>query len=211
MFRSDNLFSRFMNVLFDIICISVLWMVCSIPVITAGAAATAAYYAMAKSVRYKTGYAWKEFFRSFRLNIKQTIPLSILFFGAGVVLILDIWYTWSNDNQTNSAIFMVLVFVAFLVAGAAVYAWPLLSRFEKRNTELLKTAFIVMFRYLPVTIGLLLLLCFGLVGIYLMPWAILVIPGVYQYLCTFPMEWIMKKMMPKPEEGSEEAEKWYYG
>ena len=38
---------------------------------------------------------------------------------------------------------------------------------------------------------------------------LLVIPGVYLYLMSWPMEWILRKYMPAVEEGSEEAEMWY--
>ena len=210
MFRSDNLFSRFMNVLFDLICIGVLWVVGSIPLITVGAAATAAYYAMAKSVRYKTGYAWKEFFHSFRSNFRQTVPLSGIFWIVMLVLGMDIWYVWNNDSRVNSGIFIVLIFILFMVAGITTYIYPLLSRFDKKNSELIKTAALVMFRYLPVTIVILLAFLLTGVGIYLMPWAILVFPGVYLYLLTFPMERILRRLMPVAAEGSEEAEKWYY-
>lgn len=210
MFRSDNLFSRFMNVLFDIICIDVLWLICSLPVVTAGASFVAAYYAMAKSVRYKTGYAAKEFFHAFRYNMKQSIPLTIMFLAIMTVLFLDIWYVWTNDSKGNSAIFMILVLILFLAMGITVYAAPLLSRFKKSSVDLIKTSAFVMFRFLPVTICILLVFAVSCIGIYLMPWAVLVIPGIYLYGLTFPVEKIMKKLMPAVEEGSEEAEKWYY-
>ena len=210
MFRSDNLFSRFMNVLFDIIVIDVLWIVCSLPLVTAGAAATGAYYAMAKTVRYKTGYAAREFFHSFRNNFKQSLPMSIIFWLALAALGVDIWYVWINDSKQNSAIFMILLFILFLIAGAAVYVCPLLSRFEKKNLELVKLAAYVMFKYLPVTVAA--LAVFWIMGIlvYLMPWAVLVLPGFYVYVLSFPMEKILRKLMPSVKEDSEEAEKWYY-
>ncbi|MDO4302948.1 MAG: DUF624 domain-containing protein [Bacillota bacterium] len=210
MFRSDNLFSRFMNVLFDIICVSVLWILCSVPLLTAGAASTAAYYAMAKSVRYKTGYTVKEFFHSFRYNMKQSIPITIAFWIIMAVLLMDIWYVWTNDNKLNSAIFMVLIFILFLVAGITLYIYPLLSRFEKGTLDLIKTAAFVMFKYLPITICLLLAFGIACIGIYLMPWSVFVLPGAFMYGITFPVEWILRKLMPKADEEDEEAEKWYY-
>lgn len=147
---------------------------------------------------------------SFRTNFRQTVPLSIISLLVMAVLFLDVFYIWSQEGQMYSALFMVMILVIFIVAGVLMYLFPLLSRFDKKNLEILKMACVVMFRYLPVTIVMLLALVAGCVGIYLMPWAILVIPGVWLYLFTFPMEWIMRKLMPKPEEGSEEAEKWYY-
>lgn len=210
MFRSDNLFSRFMNTLFDVICIGILWILFSLPLLTSGAATTAAYYAMAKSVRFKTGYAHREFWRSFRLNLKQSVPLSALQILAGGILTVDIWYVWNNESKWNNGLFMVLLLVLFILTGISIYSWPLLSRFEKNNSELIKTAVVLLFRYLPVTLLIIMVLTgFGIL-IYLMPWAVFLLPGTYLFLLTFPMEWIMKKLMPKVEEDSIEAKKWYY-
>ena len=199
-----------MNTLFDVICIGILWILFSLPLLTSGAATTAAYYAMAKSVRFKTGYAHREFWRSFRLNLKQSVPLSALQILAGGILTVDIWYVWNNESKWNNGLFMVLLLVLFIVTGISIYSWPLLSRFEKNNSELIKTAVVLLFRYLPVTLLIIAVLTgFGIL-IYLMPWAVFLLPGTYLFLLTFPMEWIMKKLMPKVEEDSIEAKKWYY-
>lgn len=199
-----------MNTLFDAICIGILWILFSLPLLTSGAATTAAYYAMAKSVRFKTGYAHREFWRSFRLNLKQSVPLSALQILAGGILTVDIWYVWNNESKWNNGLFMVLLLVLFILTGISIYSWPLLSRFEKNNSELIKTAVVLLFRYLPVTLLIIAVLTgFGIL-IYLMPWAVFLLPGIYLFLLTFPMEWIMKKLMPKVEEDSIEAKKWYY-
>ncbi|MBQ8596877.1 MAG: YesL family protein [Lachnospiraceae bacterium] len=210
MFRNDSLFGRFMNVLGDVLFTGILWLIASLPVLTVGTASTAAYYAMSKCVRHKTGYLWKEFLHSLRVNLKQSLILSLIYLVVLLVLGLDIWYVWNNDSKLNSAVFVILIFVLFLAVSIGIYLWPLLSRFEKKNSELIKTAFIVSFRYLPLTLGLVFLLAVSIIGVYLMPWAVLAIPGVYIYIISFPVEWILKKMMPVPEEGSIEAEKWYY-
>lgn len=210
MFKNDGLFSRFMNQVFDILYVGILWIVCSIPVITAGAAATAAYYAMAKCVRHKTGYIGREFFHSFKSNIRQILPLTLLFLVVSGVLALDIQYVWNHENKVNNTLFVILLFMAFTAAGLAVYACPLLSRFQKKNTELIKTAAYLTFKFLPITAAILLVFAVSCVGVFLMPWAVLVIPGVYLFVLSYPMEYILKKLMPPVEEDSEEAQKWYY-
>lgn len=208
--REEGKFSRFMNRLGDILYVGLLWLIVSLPLVTAGAAATAGYYAMSKCVRHRTGYIWREFWHSFKGNFRQMLPLTLLFLVAAAVLAVDMPYLWVNDSKTNSALFMLLLLVAFLVLGLALYACPLLSRFEKKNLELLRMAFVVMFRFLPVTVGLLLFLALCIVAVYLMPWAVFVLPGAYLYALSYPMEWILRKLMPKVAEDSEEAQKWYY-
>ncbi|MBQ4536266.1 MAG: YesL family protein [Lachnospiraceae bacterium] len=210
MFQNDSAIGRIMNLLVDILYVGILWVVTSLPIVTAGTATVAAYYAMSKSVRRKTGYIGKEFMRSFKTNFRQSLPLTILFLIILAVLSIDIWYVWTNDSKTNSSIFMVLVLILFLFAGIAIYSFPLLSRFVTGNVNLFRMAFVVMFRFLPVTALMMLFTMVAGIGIYLMPWTVFVIPGGYLYALTFPMEWVMKKIMPAAEEGSDEAEKWYY-
>lgn len=211
MFRYDGAFGRFMNLLFDILYVGILWVLFCIPVVTAGASSTAAYYAMAKCVRHKTGYVGREFLKSFRENFRRLLPLTIAFVCIAAVLALDLWYVWQNENTLNNSIFVVLVFIVFLLTGLAVYVNPLMSRFYLKGMELLKKAGILMFRFLPVTLliqAAFVLLC---VGVWLMPWSIFLLPGIFLYVLSFPMEKILRKLMPPVEEGSEEAQKWYYG
>lgn len=210
MFRDDGKFSRFMNRLWEIIYVGLLWILASLPIITIGAAATAAYYAMAKCVRHRTGYIFQEFLSAFKRNFRQMLPLTGIFLCAAAVLLVDFSYLWANDSKQNSALFMTLLLVAFLLAGVSVYVCPLLSRFEKKNFDLIKTAAILMFKFLPVTIGILLFAAALVLAVYLMPWAVFVLPGVYLYVQSYPMEWILRKLMPKVDENSDEAQKWYY-
>ena len=209
-FETDSGFSRFMNVLFDILYVGILWTVCSLPLITAGASTTAAYYAMSKCVRHKTGYIGREYFHSFKENFRQITPLTLLFWIVVGVLSVDLYYIWNHESRFNNALFVILVFIAFVVAGIVVYSCPILSRFHKKNTELIKTAVYVLFRFLPLTIAIEFVFIAACVGIFLMPWAVFVIPGGYMYALSFPMEHVLGKMMPAVEEDSEEAQKWYY-
>lgn len=190
--------------------VGILWLVCSLPIVTAGASATAAYYAMSKSVRSKTGYIGKEFFRSFKMNFLQSLPLTIIYGIVFAVLALDVIYVWNNDSRVNSAIFMVLCLVGFIYAGVLIYSAPLLSRFVTNNLNLFKMAFIITFKYLPLTILILAAGAAAAFAVYLMPWMVFVVPGVYMYGLTFPMEWMLKKLMPSAGDEDSEDRKWYY-
>jgi uncharacterized membrane protein YesL len=210
LFSNDTKFARFMNTLADVLGIGILWFVCSLPVFTAGASATAAYYAMAKCVRHSEGRPVKEFFHSFRMNFRQTLSMTVLLALAAITLAVDLIYLWGNENKQNDTIFVILVLVAFVLLALIVYLFPLLSRFDKNNLSLIRTGLILTFRYFPLTLFLVAVVFAAAVGMYLMPWAILVIPGVYMYVLTFPMERVLKKLTPPVAEESEEAQKWYY-
>lgn len=209
-FDSNGPFARFMNRLWDLILISVLWVVCSLPLITAGAATTAAYYAMAKAVRHHTGRIVPGFFSSFRANFKHSCIATVLYVLVLLFLIFDCSYLFGNEAHGSLLLLYVFYLMILMVIGHGLYLFPFLSRFQLTGFQLFRMAAIAMFRHLISTILLLLLFAVLLLGIFLMPWGILVFPGVMLYLQTFLMERVLLKYSPKPEEGSDEAQKWYY-
>lgn len=210
MFSPDSKFARFMGVAFDILLTGILWFVCSLPLVTVAASTTAAYYTMAKVVRHGEGYLFKEFFHAIKLNIRQSLIPAFFYLLGIVVLVLDIIYVWNNRGTGNDMMFIILVGVSFIFIAVTIYYPPMLSRFDKSNLDLIRLSAFSAFRFLPITILCMVAAAFIAVGIYLMPWALVVLPGVFLYLITYPMEYVLKKYMAKPEEGSEEADKWYY-
>lgn len=211
MFSPDGNLYKTMSTLFDILMIGILWFLACLPLVTVGAATTAAYYTMAKVVRFKTGYLFREFWQSFRTNFKQSLIPSIITQLVIFVLILDIYYVWNNRSKLNDSLFIILTGVAFLFLACATYFGPFLSRFTKRNMELFKMSAYGAFRYLPITVLILVVFIVMVIGIWLMPWAIVVFPGVFLYLLTFPMEFVMRKFMKRPEKGEPGYDAWYWG
>lgn len=209
-FSMKGPFARFMNLLWDLICISFLFFLCSIPVFTLGAASTAAYYTGAKVIRHQTGHVFSEFFSSFQTNFKQSTVFTFLYAAVLLILVLDCVYFYGS-SFSGRAFFLYLFYLMILMALANMcWFFPLLSRFSMTGFQLLRMATVISFRHLLTTILLLLLLIAALLGIYLMPWGILLFPGLAAYLATFLAEPILRKYSPTPEEGSEEAQKWYY-
>lgn len=199
-----------MNHLWDLIFISILWVVCCIPVVTAGAATTAAYYTMAKVVRHETGHIFSEFISSFRSNFKQATVYTVIYALVLLLLVFDCAYLFGNEAEGSLTLLYLLYMVILVVIAGGLYLFPFLSRFHLSNFQLLRMTVLVTFRHLISTILLLLLLAVTLLALYLMPWGILIFPGLMLYIQTFLMERILLKYSPKPEEGSEEAQKWYY-
>ncbi len=210
LFSQDGRFARFMNLLWSLIVASALWIVCSLPVVTAGAAASAAYYALAKTARFHAGGSTaSEFLHSFKQNLRQSLPLSAGLTAALAVVVVEAMYLYS-DADVPLWFLYVFYLMALLLAALGMYVWPCLSRFEMGNLALLRMGVVLMFRYLHITLALLLGLAALLAGIWLMPWGLPVFPGLAVYLETFLMERVLLRCSPKPEEGSPEAKKWYY-
>lgn len=209
LFSVDGPYARVMNWLWNMLVISVLWILCSLPVVTIGAASTAAYYAAAKAVRRHAGTTAKEFFSAFRLNLVQGTVLTVLFGLVTGVLVMECVYLYSDPGVPLSMLYL-FYFLTAAVLACAMYLWCCLSRFARGSFALIRMAVVLTFRHITTSILLLLLLAALLIGVYLMPWGILIFPGVTVYLQTFPVERILLRYSPKPAEDSEEAQKWYY-
>lgn len=67
-FRYQGWLWRALNTLTDILALSVLWLLCSIPVLTLGAATTALYDSVVRCIRYKMPRPYERFFRTFKMR-----------------------------------------------------------------------------------------------------------------------------------------------
>ena len=62
LFSADSGIGKALTKIGELVILSILWFVTSLPVITIGVSTTALYYAMVKSVRMDRGYFIKEYF-----------------------------------------------------------------------------------------------------------------------------------------------------
>ena len=85
-FSYDSKFSRVVIKLCYACFLNLLWMLCSIPIITIGASTTALWYAGLKIIREQEYNAAGLFFRSFKQNFKQATVLWLILFAAGIFL-----------------------------------------------------------------------------------------------------------------------------
>ena len=135
----ENFFDRISNSVFydigdklgDIILLSLCWLLCSIPLVTLGASSSALYYAVNK--RFKDGSATptKDFFRSFKQNLRQGIILSVielLFAGATMFNIL-VAFNGYGDIKLPSWYLPFAILLLLPLVFTLTYLAPYLSRF----------------------------------------------------------------------------------
>ena len=73
----------------DIVILNLLTLVCSLPIITAGAAAAALNDACIRLVRMEDGELGRDYFRAFRANFKNGTLAWLLFLVCAVLLYFD--------------------------------------------------------------------------------------------------------------------------
>lgn len=139
--------------------LNLLWLVCSLPVFTAGASTTALYSVMLKIADGKESTLTKAFFSSFRTNFRQATRLWLLMLVTGIVLGTDgyIVYHMRASSSGMPAVLWTLN-LALLIAAAVVYTvvliyiFPLIARYENTDRAMLKNSLLIGLRYLFCTI-----------------------------------------------------------
>ena len=71
LFRWDSPFSQKLALVGNLIMLNILWIVCSLPIITMGAATTALYYTVFQYQTNGEDAVFRPFFRGFAKNFKQ--------------------------------------------------------------------------------------------------------------------------------------------
>src|SRR5699024_4265371 len=86
---NDNIVVRALGKIFDLMCLNILWLVCSIPVITVGASTTALYTVVLKMVKNEEGYILKDFLKAYKSNFKQSTIAWIMILMIGIICWVD--------------------------------------------------------------------------------------------------------------------------
>ena len=169
--KPDSALMITMTRITDCIFLSLFWLLCSIPVITAGASFAALYDASYRALRKNEQNSWQRFFHVFKENWKAGILPTIVFLLAGWGLVKAVIGLWNLAvaGTLSWMLFSALAFVAVVLLGMLSVLFPLLSRFENSLGALLKNTVFLSLANLPRTalLGIInaaaLLLCIRLV------------------------------------------------
>lgn len=157
----DSPFMRFLTKVADLIILNILVIVCSIPIVTAGAAFTGMHYVLLKMVRNEEGYIVKSFFKSFKQNFIQATIIWVIIVAFIGIFALD-WYIFSTNNSADfSNVMMIALGVLFIiVCMGVVYVFPVLSRFENTVYRTIKNSIFMAILSFPKTI--LMMACYAI-------------------------------------------------
>ena len=190
----------------DIVILNLLFIVCSIPIITIGASWTAMYYVTLKMVKNEECYIVKSFFRSFKQNFKQATLIWLIMLFIGFILYFDVKVMGGEYGQVIAASSGVAKVMSVLLMAATVfyllvisYVFPVLSRFDNTIKNTMKNALFMSIKHFPLTIVILVVILVPLAIVYMNPRLfilIFVIFGLIAYITSYSFVKIFKNYMP---------------
>ncbi|MBQ6592912.1 MAG: YesL family protein [Solobacterium sp.] len=163
-FDSNNPLMRFLSRLVDLAVLNLLTLLCCVPVITAGASFSAMNYVLLKLFRRKETYVWKMFLQSFKANLRQGIPLGLIYIAYAAAVSADLFILHMMDSRAATWLMLFITFVSFIVLVSAVYTFALQARFENTIRGTLSNAWKLLVGYPGRSAGMLVVwVCWALI------------------------------------------------
>ena len=148
-----NTFNHSLALIGDIVILNLLFLVCSIPIVTIGASATACYAGLCRTLQKKeTGLVYRAFFADFRAAFRKATEAWLLELLVILILLGDLWFAVEYSEPDN--VFFI-IFAAVIGAGimlASLWFYPLLARFQNTLGGHMKNAFLLAFAQFPRTL-----------------------------------------------------------
>ena len=136
----------------DLMWLNILTIFCCIPIITIGASLTAMNYMTLKIVRDEETYITKGFFKSFIQNFRQSTIIWLGLLIVAAILGVDYFLVMDMTNTLGTVVGLAVGAAAVLVALIALYAFPVLAKFDNTTWQTVKNAFVMSLMQFPKTL-----------------------------------------------------------
>lgn len=136
---------NFLRNAYDLLVLNWLWLLCSLPVVTAGPATVALYAVTQKLVREEPVSLVKDFFKAFKEEFWKSVAMGFLVGIPALVAVVDAWFA----VQQTGAMQTLFLAVAFLVGLVSVtllgHGFAVQARFRNSLKKHISNAFSLVF------------------------------------------------------------------
>lgn len=145
-FDIENPVMQYIIKIFDCMCLSVLWLLFSLPVITAGASTTALYATVFHYIRQDEGTLWRTFWGAFRENLKRSTVVWLAVLAVGALLMLDalVFRTMALNGEFLGKLYWLVLVLCCAALTWAVYVFAYAARFRGTARDVMRTALMLM-------------------------------------------------------------------
>lgn len=207
LFSIDGPVYRFLSRFWDILRLNFYWLLFSLPIVTMGAATTAAFSLTLKMAEETEGYIFKPFFKAFKENLKQGSILGVLNLVYAYALYLN--FQLFDVVKDNPMYFLIIgIAGTFICVGSFLYAYALAARYENTIPNILKNSMGISMRYFGRTLVVVfvifveyLVFMFNTTTLFI---GLLIGPACVFYTISGPANYIFKDIEKKNKEGLSE-------
>ena len=213
LFDPDGPLMNALSKLADIVICNILFVLCSLPVVTIGASLTALCTCMLELVyegEASDGLIFRDFWYSFRANFKQATILWLFCLAAFGFLFLYYWFAHSMAGAMGKTYQITFYALVLVFLFGFLYLFPLQARYQNKVRHTIRNAWLLSVAALPWTLLCLVVIALAvyisffmkpesfMMGIYI--WAVCGF-GVVTYLCSFFFRRAFRKISPEKLQG----------
>lgn len=148
----DNIIVRILTKIFDLILLNILFIVCSLPVITIGASITALYAVLLKMTENEEGYIARGFLSAFKRNFRQSTIVWIILLIIGAFIAIDITIIFNAKGTIRNVSFVLISIVSLFYIMEVIFIFPLIAKFENTTLRMFKNAVLIPASKLPAAV-----------------------------------------------------------
>lgn len=156
LFNPENSFWNFMGKITDVACMSLLWVITSLPLFTIGASTAAFYHYTMDAIKDMEGGVWSTYFRGFRASFKKATLLWLLQMVLFVFLSANLFAAWKlylAKGILGLGMLSLSVCGMLLFLGTGVYVYPILVCYDFPLKKILQDSVVMAVRNPHVTVS----------------------------------------------------------
>ena len=190
----------------DCLCLSVLWLVFSLPIVTIGASSAALYAAVHHCLRRNGAGIWKSFWNAFRENFARSTLAWLIELLILAVFALDaaVFRSIRLSGGSMGKLYWAALFLEAIGLTWTAYVAAYAARFNGTVKEILRYGFLLLRLHPILALGVMLPILGGLALCLMVPFMVLFTPAPVCWVCSFSLEKVFRLHM-QPEDLEKET------
>lgn len=153
LFDPDSPIMSFLARVADLVILNVLWLLCCLPVVTAGASTTAMYHVVRHLQEESISSVTRDFFRSFKSDFRQATPVYLLLLIPAAAVVMNAWILSAQSSDVVPVYVRAIWMVSALMLTFVVsFVYPVMAYFDDTVWKTLRTAAVLAVAKLPRTV-----------------------------------------------------------
>ena len=209
-FDPEGLLWKPLGFLGELVTLSLLWALCSIPLVTLGPASAALYDTTVHVMRRREGTPFARFFSTFRRELKQGILSTLLWAAILGAIALVLWAAlrlFPGFAGRGALVSLLELLLGFFALGVLCWVWPTLSRFTLSFGALQSVSLRLALGHSLRSAAMALVCGAALVLSLRYVFSLFVVPGAAAFLCSYLIEPVFRQYEDAQSSGEEENEK----
>ena len=194
-FSLEGPFQKYGGFVADMMILSLMWLLFSLPLFTIGTSTTALFYVSTRRIADREGYITTDFWEAFKSNFVKSTLLWLVFSVLVILLVINILMV-DQIGDWGRIIFPIQVIMLAQLVFVFIYMFPIAARFEMTKHDIVKTSFFMANRHLLTTLSCAVLMLVMVYFVLIVPFMIFLAPGIYALMSSSMLMKVFKRYRP---------------